>query len=190
MQLQPVETPPPKTVAPKTRAFIRMASERCRAIVLALPDSGKLSYSDIMSMTTFWALNQCVVPKLELQPYAIKSEIKSVRGYVLKVAGRIKGGLNVQLQGSAGQLFLNPLVSYNFSGAHLILSLNSMAKLKLQLQPNLEDGHQFIKQSGSAPLVPRGGLYSLNYTEPVFKRISIFRFKTGFLKNNQKWSAK
>ena len=106
----------------KRRAFIRLASERCRSIILALPDSGNLCRADIISVATFRALNKCAVRKLQLEPGGASSDIRSVTGSSLKIEGRIKGGLAVQLQGSAGTLHLNPLVSSNFSGDHLNLS--------------------------------------------------------------------
>ena len=44
----------------KTRAFIRLSSERCRSILLALLDSGNLCRADIISVATFWALKNAL----------------------------------------------------------------------------------------------------------------------------------
>ena len=164
----------------RPKAFIRLAYERCRAIILALPNSGNLCRADIISMTTFNALNKCAVRKLELEPCKNSSHIKSVTGSALKIDGKIKGGIIVELQGSAGKLHLNPLVSSNFHGDHLNLSQHTMSWLKIQLRPNHLNGGHFVTGSGQAPLVPRGGVYSLNY-KSAFKRISIFRHKNGWL---------
>ena len=164
-----------------TRAFIRLASERCRAIILALPDSGNLCKADIMSLSTFKTLNRCAVRKLQLDPVESSHDIRSVTGSTLKIVGRIRGGLSVLLQGSAGSLHLNPVVSSNFTGSHLNLSQETMSRPKIQLRPNLLDGGHLVTQLGKAPLIPRGGLYSLNYEDSLFKRISIFRHKNGWL---------
>ena len=64
------------------------------------------------------------------------------------------------LQGSAGSLQLNLMISSNFTGSHLNLSQDTMSRLKIQLQPNTKDGGYFVTQLGKAPLVARGGLYS------------------------------
>ena len=61
-----------------------------------------------------------------------------------------------------------------------------MARLRIQLRPNLQDGGVLITPTGHAPFVPRGGLYSLNYKESAFKRISIFRYKNGWLNRKLK----
>ena len=123
----------------------------------------------------------CAVRKLQLDPAGASSDIRSVTGSSLKIEGRIRGGLTVQLQGLAGTLHLNPLFSSNFSGNHLNLSQETMSRLKIQLRPNLQDGGHFVTQVGKAPLIHRGGVYSLNYEESIFRRISIFRYKNGWL---------
>ena len=164
-----------------TRAFIRMASERCRAVILALPDSGNLCKADLISLSTFKVLNRCAIRKMQIDPIQSSQDIRSVTGSSLKIEGRIRGGLTVVLQGSAGTLHLNPLISSNFTGSHLNLSQDTMSRLRIQLQPNTKDGGYFVTQVGKAPLVARGGLYSLNYTESLFKRISIYRHKNGWL---------
>ena len=61
-----------------------------------------------------------------------------------------------------------------------------MSRLKIQLCPNLQDGGQFVTQVGRAPLIHRGGVYSLNYEESMFRRISIFRYKNGWLHRRMK----
>ena len=132
----------------KTKAFVRLASERCRTILLALPDSGNLCKAAIMSVSTFKALNRCAIKRLQLEPVQDSPNIRSVTGSSLKIEGRIKDGLLVQLQGTAGTLQLNPLVSSNFSGTHLNLSQNTMSRLKIQLRPNLQDGGQLETQNG------------------------------------------
>ena len=137
-----------------TRAFIRLASERCRAIILALPDSGNLCKADIMSLSTFKTLNRCAVRKLQLDPVESSHDIRSVTGSTLKIVGRIRGGLSVLLQGSAGSLHLNPVVSSNFTGSHLNLSQETMSRPKIQLRPNLLDGGHLVTQLGKAPLIP------------------------------------
>ena len=172
----------------KTRAFIRLASERCHSIILALPDLGNLCRADIISLSTFRALNKCAIRKLQLDPVRASSDIRSVTGSTLKIEGRIRGGLSVQLQGSAGTLHLSPLVSSNFHGHHLNLSQETMSRLKIQLCPNLQDGGHFVTQVGKAPLIHRGGMYSLNYEESIFQRISIFRYKNGWLQIRLKGS--
>ena len=164
-----------------TKAFVRLASENCRAIILALPDSGNLCRADLMSLATFKVLNRCAIRKMQIDPLESSQDIRSVTGSSLKIEGKIRGGLTVVLQGSAGSLQLNPMISSNFTGAHLNLSQDTMSRLKIQLQPNTTDGGYFVTQLGKAPLVARGGLYSLNYTESLFKRISIFRHKNGWL---------
>ena len=172
----------------KTRAFIRLASERCHSIILALPDLGNLCRADIISLSTFRALNKCAIRKLQLDPVRASSDIHSVTGSTLKIEGRIRGGLSVQLQGSAGTLHLSPLVSSNFSVHHFNLSQETMSRLKIQLRPNLQDGGHFVTQVGKAPLIHRGGMYSLNYEESIFQRISIFRYKNGWLQIRLKGS--
>ena len=182
-----METQRPAPNRPK--AFIRLAYERCRAIILALPDSGNLCRADIISLATFKALNKCAVRKLVLEPcQSSGQDIRSVTGSALKIDGRIKGGITVELQGSAGKLHLNPLVSSNFHGDHLNLSQHTMSCLKIQLCPNHLDGGHLVTRSGQAPLVPRGGVYSLNYTESPLKRISIFCHKNGWLHQRIKGS--
>ena len=105
----------------KPKAFIRLAYKQCRAIILALPDSGNLCRADIISLATFKTLNKCAIRKLVLEPRGASADIRSVIGSALKIEGRIRGGITVELQGSAGQLHLNPLVSSNFNGDHLNL---------------------------------------------------------------------
>ena len=173
-----------------TRAFVRLASERCRAIILALPDSGNLCRADIMSLSTFKMLNRCAVRKMQLDPVDSSQDIRSVTGSSLKIDGKIRGGLTVLLQGSAGTLHLNPLISSNFTGSHLNISQNTMARLKIQLRPNSTDGGYFVTQVGKAPLISKGGVYSLNYGESLFKRISIFRHKNGWLHQRLKQTNK
>ena len=63
-----------------------------------------------------------------------------------------------------------------------------MSRLKIQLCPNLQDGGHFVTQVGKAPLIHRGGMYSLNYEESIFQRISIFRYKNGWLQRRLKGS--
>ena len=63
-----------------TKAFIRLASERCRAIILALPDSGNLCKADIMSLSTFKILNRCAIRKMQLDPVDSSQDIRSVTG--------------------------------------------------------------------------------------------------------------
>ena len=169
-----------------TRAFVRLAVEKCRAIILALPDSGNLCRADIMSLATFKKLNQCAVNKMKLDPVTSAPDIRSVTGSSLKIEGKIRGGVTVLLQGSAGTLHLNPLVSSNFTGPHLNLSQDTMARLKIQLRPNSTDGGFLVTQMGKAPLVAKGGVYSLNYEDSLFKRISIFRHKNGYLQQRMK----
>ena len=176
-QLLQVENVKPQN----TKAFVRLASEKCRAIILALPDSGNLCRADIMSLATFKKLNRCAVSKMQLDPVDSSQDIRSVTGSSLKIDGRIRGGLTVLLQGSAGTLHLNPLVSSNFTGPHLNLSQNTMARLRIQLRPNSTNGGYLVTQLGKAPLVSKSGVYSLNYEESLFKRISIFRHKNGWL---------
>ena len=166
---------------PNTKAFIKLASEKCRAIILALPDSGNLCQADIMSLSTFKALNRCAIRKMQLEPVDSSQDIRSVTGSSLKIDGRIKGGLTVLLQGSAGSLHLNPVVSSNFTGSHLNISQDTMLRLKIQLRPNTDNGGHFVTQVGKAPLIARGGVYSLNYSDSLFKRISIYRIKNGWL---------
>ena len=79
-----------------TWAFIRLASERCRAIILALPDSGNLCKADIMSLYTFKTLNKCAIRELQLDPVEASSDIRSVTGSTLKIDGKIRGGISVQ----------------------------------------------------------------------------------------------
>ena len=76
----------------KTCAFIRLASERCRSIIFALPDSGNLCRADIISVATFRALNKCAIRKLVLEPCGASSDIRSVTGSSLRIVGRIRGG--------------------------------------------------------------------------------------------------
>ena len=182
--LRPPQPPPGdqvlqvENVRPQnTRAFVRLASEKCRAIILALPDSGNLCRADIMSFATFKKLNQCAVSKMKLDPVNSAQDIRSVTGSSLKIDGKIRGGLTVLLQGSAGTLHLNPLVSSNFTGPHLNLSQDTMARLRIQLRPNSTNGGFLVTQIGKAPLVSKGGVYSLNYEESLFKRISILDIK-------------
>ena len=165
----------------QTHAFIRLASENCRAIILALPDSGNLCRLDIISSATFKALNRCARQKLVLEVPATNSDIRGVTGDSLKILGQVKGGMKFHLQGTAGALHLQVLVSSNFTGQHLNLSQRTMARLEIQLHPNLQDGGVVRTTAGQAPLVRRGGLYSLSYVESPFKRISIFRYKNGWL---------
>ena len=75
-----------------TLAFIRLASERCRAIILALPDSGNLCKADIMSLSTVKTLNKCAIRKLQLDPVESSQDIRSVTGSTLKIDGKIRGG--------------------------------------------------------------------------------------------------
>ena len=173
-----------------TKAFIKLASEKCRAIILALPDSGNLCQADIMSLSTFKALNRCAIRKMQLEPVDSSQDIRSVTGSSLKIDGRIKGGLTVLLQGSAGSLHLNPVVSSNFTGSHLNISQDTMSRLKIQLRPNTDNGGHFVTQVGKAPLIARGGVYSLNYSDSLFKRISIYRIKNGWLHQRLKQTNK
>ena len=87
----------------KPKAFIQLAYERCRAIILALPDNGNLCRADIISLATFKTLNKCAIRKLVLEPCGSSADIRSVTGSALKIEGRIKGGITVELQGSAGR---------------------------------------------------------------------------------------
>ena len=113
----------------QTHAFIRLASENCRAIILALPDSGNLCRLDIISSATFKALNRCARQKLVLEAPATNSDIRGVTGDSLKILGQVKGGMKFHLQGTAGALHLQVLVSSNFTGQHLNLSQRTMARL-------------------------------------------------------------
>ena len=136
----------------KPKAFIRLAYERCRAIILALPDSGNLCRADIISLATFKTLNRCAVRKLVLEPCKSSADIRSVTGTALKIEGRIKGGITVELQGTAGKLHLYILVSSNFNGEHLNLSQHMMSWLKIQLRPNhLDGGYFFYQKQTSSP---------------------------------------
>ena len=156
---------------------------------MALPDSGNLCKADIMSLSTFKTLNRCAIRKMQLDPVESSQDIRSVTGSSLKIEGRIRGGLTVLLQGSAGSLHLNPLISSNFTGSHLNISQDTMLRLKIQLRPNSTDGGHLVTQIGKAPLISRGGLYSLNYGDSLFKRISIFRHKNGWLHQKLKGST-
>ena len=157
-----------------SRAFIRLASKRCRAIILALPDSGNLCKADIMSLSTFKTLNKCTIRKLQLDPVEASSDIRSVTGSTLKIDGKIRGGILVQLQGSAGTLHLNPLISSNFTGSHLNLSQQTMSRLKIQLRPNLQDGGHFVTQMGTAPLLPPAAEYTVSIMKNLFLGASPF----------------
>ena len=141
-----------------------------------------------MSLSTFKTLNRCAVRKLKLDPVESSQDIRSVTGSSLKIDGRIRGGLTVLLQGSAGSRHLNPVISSNFTGSHLNLSQETMSRLKIQLRPNLIDGGHLVTQVGKAPLITQSGLYSLNYEDSLFKRISIFRHKNGWLHQKFKGS--
>ena len=86
-----------------------------------------------MSLSTFKNLNRCAIRKMQLDPVDSSQGIRSVTGSSLKIDGKIRGGLTVLLQGSAGTLHLNPLISSNFTGSHLNISQDTMARLKIQL---------------------------------------------------------
>ena len=79
----------------------------------------------------FTALNKCAVRQLVLEPCGASADISSVTGSSLRIEGRIKGGISVEFQGSAGTLHLSNLVSSNFSAEHLNLSQETMSRPKI-----------------------------------------------------------
>ena len=146
---------------PYPQAFVKAAIERCQAIVYCLPDSGNLVRADIMSYLTYKRLKQYSKPALELES-AEHLDIKSVTGSSLVLLGRIKGGLNLQLQGTGGSIKIFPLVAQNFRGSHLNISQDIMSKLELYLSPKNKRGIMETKVE-KALLVSKSGLYSLEY---------------------------
>ena len=141
---------------PDPQAFVKVAIERCQAIVYCLPDSGNLVRADIMSHLTYKRLKQCLRPALELEP-AEHLDIKSLTGSSLVLLGRIKGGLTLQLQGTGGSIKVFPIVAQNFRGSHLNISQATMSKLQLSLSPRRKGGVMGTKV-GEAPLVSKNRL--------------------------------
>ena len=177
--LAEVASPPPRP------AFVRAGVEQARAIIYCLGDSGNLVEADVMSKALFQHLNQHARPRFELEPY--QGKIHAVNGIELAAVGKIRGGINLRLEGAKSSLQVYPVVCSDFKGNHLNISQGTLADNTIKYHPTPSGGAWAMPDGSSVPLVAKQPpLYSVKYHDDLLRRISIYRLKHKFLNERGK----